>query len=61
MFAGSHVAQEVRPGPGGQGPAYGAGHVVVPGGDVGDQGAQHVEGRAVAQALLQDHVGLHLV
>ena len=55
------VAQEVGARRGGHGPADGGRDVVVSRGDVGDERPQHVEGRLVAQALLQLHVGGDLV
>ena len=62
MLGRRDVAQEV-------GAARGRGHSSADGGrdmivarrDVGDERPQHVEGRVVAQALLQLHVGGDLV
>ena len=53
--------QEVGSGRGGQGAADGGRDVIVARGDVGDDGAQHVEGRAVTEPALQLHVELDLV
>ena len=61
MLGGGDVAQESCAVHGGDGPADGRGDVVVAGGDVGDQGAQHIEGRALADGLLHLHIGGDLV
>ena len=59
--AGRHVAQEVGAGARRDGAADGRGDVVVAHADVGHERAEHVVGRAMAEALLHDHVGLDLV
>ena len=56
-----HVAEEIRPAGRGDGPADGGGDVVIPRENVGDQGAQDVEGGLVADPLFQAHVGGDLV
>ena len=42
-------------------PADGRGDMVIAGCDIGDDGAQHIEGRAHADGLLKLHIGLNLV
>ena len=61
MLGGRDVAQEVGARGGSHGAADGGGDVVVARGDIGYEGAEHVERRVVAQALLQAHVRLDLV
>ena len=61
MLRRGDIAQEGRAAHGGNRPADGRGDVVVPRGDVRHQGAQHIEGRPHADALLHLHVGRHLV
>ena len=61
MLGGRDVAQEVGARGGRHGAADSGGDVIVARGDIGDQRAEHVEGRIVAQALLQTHVRLDLV
>ena len=58
---GVHVAQEVGARGGRHGAADGGGDVVVARGDIGYERAEHVEGRIVAQALLQAHVRRDLI
>ena len=52
VLGGRDVAQEVRSGRGGDGPADGGGYVIVAGGDVGHQRTQYVIRGAVAHLLL---------
>ena len=61
MLARRHVAQERRPVERGGAAPDGGGDVVVAGGDVRHQGAQHVEGGPVADLLLHLHVALDLM
>ena len=60
MFLRRDVAEHRRAAPAGQGRADGAGDVVVAGGDVGHERAEHVERRPVADfdLLLDVHVDL---
>src|SRR6185436_5043221 len=57
MFLGSDVAEQRRTGESRQGSSDGRGDVVVPRGDVGDQGPQNIEGGLVADSLL--HLNVH--
>src|SRR5699024_1043448 len=61
MLGGGDVAQDSCAVHGGDGPANGRGDVVGAGGDVGGQGAQRIEGRALADRLLHLHTGGDLV
>ena len=61
MLGWGDIAQESSAAHGGDGPADGSGDVVIAGGDVGDQGAQHIEGGSHADGLLHLHVGGDLV
>ena len=61
MLGGGHIAQESCTAGGSHSAADGSGDVVVTGGDIGDEGSQHIEGCAHADALLHLHVGSHLI
>jgi len=58
MLRRRHVAEEIRPRRAGDRAADGRGDVVVAGRDVRRQRPQHVEGRAVAEVLLQQDIRL---
>ena len=61
VFLGRDIAEHRRPVPADQRGPDGRGDVVVARSDVGDQRAQRVEGRLVAQLLLLEHLHLDLV
>ena len=61
MLRGRHVAEEGRAVRRRDRAAYRRGDVVVAGRYVGDDGAEHVEGRAVAERLFYFHVRRYLV
>ena len=61
MLLRRHIAEHRRAMPTGHGRANGRGDVVVTGGDVGDQGTQHVEGRFAAFLHLLLDVELDLI
>ena len=61
MLGGGHIAQESCTAGRCHCAADGGRDVVVTGGDVGDEGSQHIEGCAHADALLDFHVGGDLI
>ena len=61
VLLGGHVAEHRRAIPTRHGRADGAGDVVVARGDVGDQGAEHIEGRLTALLHLLFDVELNLI
>ena len=61
VLARRYVAEEVGARRSCYRPADGAGDMVVAGGDVGDERAEHIEGGAVAEPLLEKDVRLDLV
>ena len=61
MLGGGHIAQEGRTAGRCHCAADGSRDVVVAGGDVGDEGSQHIEGCTHADALLDFHVGGDLI
>jgi len=61
MLSGGDVAEERGAVEGGGGCADGGGYVVVAGGDIGNDGAEDVEGGGAANLLLDFHVVLNLV
>ena len=61
MLGGGDIAQESRTAHGCDSAADGSGDVVITGGDVGDDGAEDIEGRAHADGLLDLHVGGDLI
>ena len=61
MLGRRHVAEEVGAGRSRNSPADGRRDMVVARGDIGHKRPQHVEGRLVAQPLLQLHVGGDLI
>ena len=61
VLGGRHIAQEACTLAGGKRAADGSRDVVVAGGDVGYERAEHVVGSLVADSLLHLHLGLYLV
>jgi hypothetical protein len=61
VFGGCYVAEEIGARHAGDRTPYGAGDVIVSRSNIGDDGSQHVEGRAVAEALLEQDIGRHLI
>ena len=61
MLGGGDIAQESRTAHGCDSAADGSGDVVITGGNVGDDGAEDIEGRAHADGLLDLHVGGDLI
>ena len=61
MFGRRQIAEKVHPGFHAQRPANGSGYVIVAGGAVAAERAEHVEGRAVGQALDALYLGAHLM
>ncbi len=61
VLLGGHIAEHGRAVPASHGCADGAGDVVVAGGDVGHQRAEHIEGRLGALLHLLAHVEFDLV
>jgi len=61
MLSGGDVAEERGAVEGGGGGTDGGGYVVVAGGDIGNDGAEDVEGGGAANLLLDFHIVLNLV
>jgi len=61
VFCGCHIAEEVSACGCRNGSSDGRDNVVIAWGDVGDEGAENIEGRLVADTLLELDIHLHLI